>query len=37
MNWDQIGENSKQFKGKVKEQWGEPTDDHLDTRFRRAG
>lgn len=29
MNWDQIEGNWKQFKGKVKEQWGELTDDHI--------
>jgi uncharacterized protein YjbJ (UPF0337 family) len=31
MNWDRIEGNWKQFKGKVKEQWGKLTDDHLDT------
>ncbi|HNO76182.1 CsbD family protein [Nitrosomonas mobilis] len=31
MNWDQIEGNWIQFKGKVKEQWGKLTDDHLDT------
>ena len=30
MNWDRIEGNWKQFKGKVKEQWGELTDDQLD-------
>lgn len=30
MNWDEIEGNWKQFKGKVKEQWGELTDDDLD-------
>ena len=30
MNWDLIEGNWKQFKGKVKEQWGKLTDDHLD-------
>jgi len=30
MNWDTIEGNWKQFKGKVKEQWGRLTDDHLD-------
>ena len=30
MNWDQVEGNWKQFKGKVKEQWGNLTDDHLD-------
>jgi uncharacterized protein YjbJ (UPF0337 family) len=30
MNWDRIEGNWKQFKGKVKEQWGKITDDDLD-------
>ena len=30
MNWDRIEGNWKQFKGKVKEQWGKLTDDDLD-------
>ena len=30
MNWDRIEGNWKQFKGKVKEQWGKLTDDQLD-------
>lgn len=30
MNWDQIQGNWKQAVGKVKEQWGELTDDDLD-------
>lgn len=30
MNWDQVEGNWKQFKGKVKEQWGQLTDDHID-------
>jgi uncharacterized protein YjbJ (UPF0337 family) len=30
MNWDQIEGNWKQFKGKVKEKWGQLTDDDLD-------
>ena len=30
MNQDRIEENWKQFKGKVKEQWGKLTDDDLD-------
>jgi len=30
MNWDRVEGNWKQFKGKVKEQWGKLTDDHLD-------
>lgn len=29
MNWDRIEGNWKQAKGKVKEQWGRLTDDHL--------
>ena len=29
MNWDRIEGNWKQFKGKVKEQWGQLTDDDL--------
>ncbi|WP_020565512.1 CsbD family protein [Methylosarcina fibrata] len=30
MAWDRIEGNWKQFKGKVKETWGELTDDELD-------
>ncbi|NMM25749.1 MAG: CsbD family protein [Glaciimonas sp.] len=30
MKWDVIEGNWKQFKGKVKEQWGKLTDDHID-------
>ena len=30
MNWDRIEGNWKQFKGKVREQWGDLTDDDLD-------
>jgi uncharacterized protein YjbJ (UPF0337 family) len=30
MNKDQIAGNWKQFKGKIKEQWGKLTDDDLD-------
>jgi uncharacterized protein YjbJ (UPF0337 family) len=30
MAWDQIEGTWKQFKGKVKETWGELTDDELD-------
>lgn len=30
MNWDIIEGNWKQFKGKVKAQWGKLTDDHID-------
>ncbi|MBE9639362.1 CsbD family protein [Salipiger mangrovisoli] len=29
MNWDQIEGNWKEFKGKVREQWGELTDDEV--------
>ena len=31
MNWDVIEGNWKQFKGKVKSQWGKLTDDDLTT------
>lgn len=31
MNWDIIKGNWKQFRGKVKETWGNLTDDELDT------
>jgi len=30
MNWDQVSGNWKQMKGKVREQWGDLTDDDLD-------
>ncbi len=30
MNWDRIAGNWKQFKAKVREQWGELTNDHSD-------
>ncbi len=30
MNWEIAEGNWKQFKGKVKSQWGKLTDDHLD-------
>ena len=30
MNWDQIAGNLKQFKGKMKEKWGDLTDDDMD-------
>ena len=30
MNWDIVEGNWKQFKGKVKSQWGNLTDDQLD-------
>jgi len=30
MNWDIVEGNWKQFKGKVKVQWNNLTDDHLD-------
>lgn len=31
MNWDIVEGNWKQFKGKIKAQWGNLTDDQLDT------
>jgi len=30
MNWDRVEGNWKQFKGKIKEKWGDLTDDDLD-------
>jgi len=30
MNWDRVEGNWKEFKGKVKQQWGKLTDDDLD-------
>ncbi len=30
MNWDIVAGNWKQFKGKIKAQWGNLTDDQLD-------
>lgn len=30
MNWDTIKGDWKQFRGKIREQWGELTDDELD-------
>jgi uncharacterized protein YjbJ (UPF0337 family) len=30
MNWDQFEGNWKQLKGRIREQWGELTDDDLD-------
>jgi uncharacterized protein YjbJ (UPF0337 family) len=30
MNWDRVEGNWKQWKGKVREQWGKLTDDQLD-------
>jgi uncharacterized protein YjbJ (UPF0337 family) len=30
MNWNIVEGNWQQLKGKIKEQWGELTDDHLD-------
>jgi uncharacterized protein YjbJ (UPF0337 family) len=30
MNWNQVQGDWKQFRGKVKEQWGKLTDDELD-------
>jgi len=29
MNWDRVEGNWKEFKGKVKQQWGDLTDDDL--------
>ena len=41
MNWDQVEGKWQQFKGRVKEKWGQLTDDDLDTaagkRDRLAG
>lgn len=36
MNWDQVQGKWKQYKGKVKERWGQLTDDDLDTIDGRA-
>jgi uncharacterized protein YjbJ (UPF0337 family) len=30
MSWNQVEGNWKQFKGKVKEKWGDLTDDEID-------
>jgi uncharacterized protein YjbJ (UPF0337 family) len=30
MNWDRVSGNWKQFRGKVKAQWGKLTDDEID-------
>jgi len=30
MNWDQVSGQWKQLKGKIKEQWGNLTDDEID-------
>lgn len=30
MDWDRIAGNWKQFRGKIKEKWGDLTDDDLD-------
>jgi uncharacterized protein YjbJ (UPF0337 family) len=30
MNWDIVEGNWKQFKGRIRVQWGKLTDDHLD-------
>ena len=30
MNWDRVEGNWKQFKGKIREEWGDLTDDDLD-------
>ncbi len=31
MNWDEVAGNWKQMKGKIRERWGELTDDELET------
>jgi uncharacterized protein YjbJ (UPF0337 family) len=31
MNWDQVKGNCRVYKGRVKEKWGELTDDDLDS------
>jgi uncharacterized protein YjbJ (UPF0337 family) len=31
MNWNQVQGNWKQFTGKIKEKWGDMTDDELDS------
>ena len=33
MNWDTIEGNWKQFRGKVKQKWGDLTDDDLDVSY----
>lgn len=30
MNWDQVAGNWKQLKGKIRQQWGDFTDDEID-------
>lgn len=30
MNWDRVEGNWKQFRGKIREEWGKLTDDDLD-------
>lgn len=30
MNWDRMEGNWKQFKGRIREQWGKLTDDQID-------
>jgi uncharacterized protein YjbJ (UPF0337 family) len=30
MNWDQVEGNWKQFRGRIKQKWGDLTDDELD-------
>jgi uncharacterized protein YjbJ (UPF0337 family) len=30
MNWDRVEGNWRQFRGKIKEEWGKLTDDELD-------
>lgn len=30
MNWDKISGNWKQFRGKIRSQWGKLTDDEID-------
>ncbi len=37
MNWDIVEGNWKQFKGKVKVQWGKLTDDQLDVIAGKRG
>ena len=34
MNWDRIGDNWKQIKGNVNEQWDDLTEDQLASRIR---
>ena len=35
MNWDRIQANWREFKGKVKEQWGKITDDELAAKIQK--